>query len=179
MVSLELAPDAPQLFGQFLKERIFDKLSFNEVYYINGNADDPAEECKRYAELLKKFPADIVCMGIGENTHIAFNDPHVADFNDPLLLKEVALDDMSRQQQVHDGCFAQIEDVPVSAITLTVPALFQVRYIFCMVPGINKAAAVQLSLNEAVSERYPSTILRKHDNVTLYIDRDSASKLDR
>ncbi|MBS1669328.1 MAG: glucosamine-6-phosphate deaminase [Bacteroidetes bacterium] len=172
-----LAPNAPALFGQFLKERIFDKVPFNQVHYINGNADDPALECKRYEELLKKFPADIVCMGIGENTHIAFNDPHVADFNDPQWLKEVVLDDMSRQQQVHDGCFKHIDEVPVSAITLTVPALFQAKYIFCMVPGLHKAPAVYHSLQEPVSEQYPSTILRKHPNATLYLDIDSASGL--
>jgi len=168
---------APQRFGHFLKERIFGKVSFNKVHYINGNAGNPEVECRRYAELLKQFPADIVCMGIGENTHIAFNDPHVADFNDPLLVKGVTLEEMSRQQQVHDDCFARIEEVPVSAITLTVPALLQAENIFCMVPGNNKAQAVYHTLHEEVKENYPSTILRKHLNATLYLDKDSASML--
>lgn len=169
--------DAPQCFGQFLKERIFGKVTFNKVYYINGNMDDTEAECKEYAELLKQFPVDIVCMGIGENTHIAFNDPNLADFNDPVLVKRVILEEMSRLQQVHDGCFAHIEEVPVSAITLTVPALLQAENIFCMAPGNNKAEAVYHTLHEEVKEKYPSTILRKHHNATLYLDKDSASML--
>jgi glucosamine-6-phosphate deaminase len=172
-----LEDDAPQRFGHFLKERIFGKVSFNKVHYINGNADNPEVECKRYAELLTQFPADIVCMGIGENTHIAFNDPHLADFNDLVLVKRVTLEEMSRQQQVHDDCFARIEEVPVSAITLTVPALLQAENIFCMVPGNNKAQAVYHTLHEEVKENYPSTVLRKHLNATLYLDKDSASML--
>lgn len=171
-----LDSNAPQRFAQFLKESIFDKVSFKKVYYINGDAD-PASECRRYADLLKQFPADIVCMGIGENTHIAFNDPHVADFNDPVLVKEVRLDEVSRLQQVHDDCFSHIEEVPVSAITLTVPALIGAEGIFCIVPGTNKAQAVYYTLNEAVNETYPSTILRYHENAALYLDKDSASML--
>jgi len=172
-----LDEEAPQRFSQFLKERIFDKVPINKVYYINGNADDPGAECKRYADLLKQFPADIVCMGIGENTHIAFNDPHVANFNDSLLVKGATLDEISRWQQVHDDCFAHIEEVPVSAITLTVPALLHAGNIYCIVPGNNKAQAVYHTLHEEVTENYPSTILRKHLNATLYLDKDSASML--
>ncbi len=169
--------NAPQCFGQFLKERIFGKVPFNKVYCINGEAEDPALESQRYADLLKQFPVDIVCMGIGENTHIAFNDPHDADFHDPLMVKEVNLDNASRQQQVHDGCFANIDEVPVSAITLTVPTLLDAKNIFCIVPGINKAQAIYHTLNEEVNEKYPSTILRNHENAILYLDEDSASKL--
>lgn len=167
---------APQRFGQFLNENIFDKVPLKKVYYINGEAD-AASECRRYADLLKQFPADVVCMGIGENTHIAFNDPHVADFNDPVLVKEVDLDEVSRQQQVHDGCFSKIDDVPVSALTLTVPALLGAKNIFCIVPGTNKAEAVFHTLNENVEENYPSTILRNHTNAVLYLDKDSAKKI--
>lgn len=168
---------APQRFGQFLKAGIFDKVSFHKVYYIDGSASDPEVECKRYADLLKQFPADMVCMGIGENTHIAFNDPHVADFNDQLLVKEVTLDEVSRQQQVHDACFAHLAEVPKSALTLTVPALLQASHIFCMVPGNNKAQAVYHTLNNEVKANYPSTILRNHPHATLYLDQDSAAKL--
>jgi len=171
-----LNKNAPQRFGEFLKQRIFGKVSFNEVYYIDGEAD-PAQEGKRYAGLLRQFPADIVCMGIGENTHIAFNDPYEANFQDPLLVKEVQLHEASRQQQVNDGCFATIDEVPVSAITLTVPALLNAKYIFCMVPGINKAQAVYHTLNDEVNEKYPSTILRNHENAVLYLDKESASML--
>lgn len=172
-----LKSTAPQRFGQFLKERIFGKVPFNKVHYINGEANDLALEAKRYASLLKQFPVDIVCMGIGENTHIAFNDPHEADFHDPLLVKEVNLDEASRQQQVHDDCFPSIDEVPVSAITLTVPALLEAKNIFCVVPGKNKAQAVYHTLNEEVNEKYPATILRNHENAVLYLDADSASKL--
>jgi glucosamine-6-phosphate deaminase len=172
-----LDENAPQSFGQFLKERIFDKVPINKVYYINGNADDPDAECLRYTNLLKQFPADIVCMGIGENAHIAFNDPHVADFEDPLMVKVVALDEVSRQQQVHDGCFEHIEDVPAFAITLTVPALLQANSIYCLVPGTNKAAAIYYTINSEVNENYPSTSLRNHNNVILYLDKDSEARL--
>jgi glucosamine-6-phosphate deaminase len=172
-----LKSPAPQRFGQFLKERIFGKVSFNKVHYINGEAADPALEGQRYADLLSQFPADIVCMGIGENTHIAFNDPHQADFHDPLMVKEVNLDQASRQQQVNDGCFTNIDEVPVSAITLTVPTLLDATNIFCIVPGSNKAQAVYHTLNDEVNDKYPSTILRNHKNATLYLDKESASNL--
>ena len=172
-----LPVDAPQNFGTFLKERIFDKVDFAEVNYINGNAEDVNKECMRYSKLIEQNPPDIVCMGIGENTHIAFNDPHLANFTDPLMVKVVDLDDVSRQQQVHDDCFSHIDEVPVSAITLTIPALLQAEYIFCMVPGEKKAQAVYHTLNSKVMERYPSTILRQHRNAILYLDKNSASEL--
>lgn len=172
-----LDENASQRFAHFLKENIFGKVSFNEVHYINGSAGDPDMECLRYSNLLKQFPTDIVCMGIGENTHIAFNDPHTADFNDPLMVKVVTLDQVSRQQQVHDDCFATIEDVPTSAITLTIPALLKANSIYCMVPGNNKANAVYHTLNNEVQETYPSTSLKRHINATLYLDIDSAAKL--
>ena len=169
---------APQRFGQFLKERIFDKVPVNKVYYINGNADDLNDECYRYSRLLEQYPPDIVCMGIGENTHIAFNDPHVADFNDPLGVKVVALDEVSRQQQVNDGCFKNIENVPAFAITLTVPALLGADSIYCLVPGTNKASAINYTINSEVNESYPSTSLKNHDHAILYLDKDSAAKLE-
>jgi glucosamine-6-phosphate deaminase len=116
-------------------------------------------------------------MGIGENAHIAFNDPHEADFQDPLMVKEVNLDQVSRQQQVNDGCFVTIDEVPVSAITLTVPALLDAKDIFCMVPGTNKAQAVYHTLTGEINNKYPSTILRNHNNAILYLDKESASML--
>jgi glucosamine-6-phosphate deaminase len=172
-----LDENAAQRFAQFLKEKIFDKVVFNKLYYINGNAQDAEVECLRYSNLLNQFPADVVCMGIGENTHIAFNDPHVADFADPLMVKLVSLDDVSRQQQVHDGCFKKITDVPVYAITLTIPALLNADSIYCVVPGPNKAAAVYHTINSQADKRYPSTSLRNHNNVILYLDNDSAARL--
>ncbi|HZG24783.1 MAG TPA: glucosamine-6-phosphate deaminase [Chitinophagaceae bacterium] len=172
-----LHENASQRFGQFLKEKIFGKASLNNVYYINGNAEDLDAECKRYQNLLTRFPPDIVCMGIGENTHIAFNDPHTADFEDPLLVKVVTLDEASRQQQVNDECFTHLEEVPTSAITLTVPALTRAGFIFCIVPGKNKALAVTRTINSEVTETYPATILRTHYHAILYLDKESAAGL--
>lgn len=171
-----LSSDAPQNFGVFLKDRLFSKVPIGNVFYINGNAD-PNEECARYTQLLEENPVDIVCMGIGENCHIAFNDPHVAFFNDAEAVKIVDLDLTSRNQQVHDGCFASLDEVPETALTLTIPTLVKPAYILCMVPGSNKAEAIAHTLQDEISEQYPSTILRNHANAWLYIDNDSAALL--
>jgi glucosamine-6-phosphate deaminase len=170
---LNLDADAPQGFGNFLKERLFDKTSFNTVHYLNCNAADAEQECLRYSDLLKQFPPDIVCLGIGENTHLAFNDPHVADFNDPALVKIVDLDNACRVQQVNDGCFARIEDVPTHALTLTIPALISAPFVFAIVPGSNKAVAVGHTINAEISEKHPSTILRTHPDAVLFVDDKS------
>jgi len=172
-----LPADAPQGFGTFLKERLFGKCPFREVHYINGLADNVDEECRRYAKLLEKAPVDIVCMGIGENAHIAFNDPGVADFSDPALVKQVALDPVCRQQQVNDGCFKSIDQVPAHAITLTIPSLIGAGRIFCMVPAKTKADAVFNSLDSGISEKYPASILRNHPNAVMYVDEDSGARL--
>ncbi len=172
-----LPGDARQAFGTFLKHKIFDKLPIGGIYYINGNAESVTEECERYTALLNKYPTDIVFMGIGENCHIAFNDPHVADFNDPVLIKEVSLDMKSRQQQVNDKCFDRLDEVPTHALTLTIPALLKAETVLCMVPGVNKAEAIHHTLSDEITEVYPSTILRRHPNATLFIDKDSSGKL--
>lgn len=171
-----LPEGAPQLFSGFLDRAIFGRLPFREVHLINGGAPDPTAECLRYAQLLLEHPTDIVCMGIGENTHIAFNDPHVADFRDPETVKIVELDGMSRQQQVNDGCFASLSGVPRQAITLTVPALLRADRLFCVVPGPGKAEAVHHTLHAAVSERYPATCLREHACARMYLDVHSAAR---
>ncbi len=168
---------AEQMFGNFLKERIFGKLNFKQVNYINSKPDNLNAECKRYADLLEEAPIDIVCLGIGENGHIAFNDPPVADFNDPVLVKIVSLDNISRQQQVNDGCFPSIESVPRKALTLTVPALFSAKYMFTVVPGLTKKTAVYKTIKGEISNDCPATILRKHENAVLYLDSQSASKI--
>lgn len=173
-----LPADAPQGFGNFLKRSLFNKLRFREVHYLNGNATDPEQECLRYAGLLNQFPPDMVCMGIGENTHIAFNDPHVAKLDDPKMVKIVDLDQTCRQQQVNDGCFQSLEQVPTHAFTLTVPTLLRPKSIFCMVPGINKAQAVFHTLHEPITSIYPSTTLRQHPDAILFLDEDSASKIE-
>lgn len=165
----------PQRFGNFLNKKIFSKLPLKKVYYLNEDGNDTEAESRRYAALLEKMPPDITFMGIGENTHLAFNDPHVADFNDPVLVKIIDLDEPCKVQQVHDGCFPTVADVPSLAYTLTIPALLQSKYIFCMVPGKNKAQAVKYTLNESITAKYPSTSLRKHSDATLFLDQDSAS----
>jgi glucosamine-6-phosphate deaminase len=175
-----LKNDAPQLFGNFLKERIFGKVPLHNIFYMNGSATDLDEECKRYAELLERYPTDIVFLGIGENTHVAFNDPHVADFNDPVLVKIVDLDERNRWQQVDPddpSCFDHIEEVPTHAITLTVPALFESDYAYAIAPGEKKADAIYHTLTEEIQEKYPSTIFRKHRNAALFIDEKSAARL--
>jgi glucosamine-6-phosphate deaminase len=172
-----LDKNAPQGFGNFLKDRIFNKVGFKSVYYINGNADKIEEECDRYADLLKQYPVDIVCMGIGENGHIAFNDPHVAAFNDTKLVKLVELDEKSRVQQVNDGCFDKLNDVPTHALTLTIPALISAKYIFCVVPDKAKAEAVAKTVKGSVDESCPASILKTHDNAILYIEKDSAAAI--
>ena len=171
-----LSDDAPQRFGNFLKERIFGKLPFRKVHYLNGNRQAD-EECERYTALLLQHPVDVVCMGIGENGHIAFNDPHVARFDDPVLVKIVDLDEKCRRQQVNDGCFDSMEKVPTHALTLTIPALMRGKHLFCMVPAKTKAWAVYHTINDPVSETLPATCLRKHENAVLYVDFDSASML--
>ena len=174
---INLPDDAPQRFGNFLKERIFEKLPFRSVHYLNGNSPDPEQECKRYSSLLLQHPVDMVCMGIGENGHIAFNDPHVARFDDPALVKIVDLDETCRMQQVNDGCFSTVDEVPKHALTLTIPALMNGKYLFCMVPAKTKARAVYHTISDPVSEAVPATRLRTHEHATLYVDADSASML--
>ncbi|MDR0393572.1 MAG: glucosamine-6-phosphate deaminase [Tannerella sp.] len=172
-----LNEEAPQGFGNFLKERIFGKVPFKSVHYINGQAGDASCECKRYAGLLQKYPVDIVCLGIGENGHIAFNDPSVADFQDRECVKVVILEQACRQQQVNDGCFATLSEVPVKAFTLTIPTLMKADYMFCIVPTKFKAEAVYRTLNDEISEKCPATILRTKKDAVLYLDKASASLL--
>lgn len=172
-----VSQDSAQSFASFLRKNIFDKVPINRVHFIDGNAEAVQAECDRYATLLRENPPDIVCMGIGENTHIAFNEPDTADFYDPFLVKEVMLDAVSRQQQVNDGCFADLSAVPASAITLTIPALLLAGSIFCVVPGKKKASAVYQTLHNEVRAKYPSTSLKKHVDANLYLDKDSAGLL--
>lgn len=169
-----LGPDAPQAFGRFLRERIFDRLPFRAVHLLDGRAPDPAAECDRYAALLGEAPLDLVVLGIGENGHLAFNDPHVADFDDPAAVKAVELDEACRQQQVNDGCFTALEQVPSSALTLTIPTLLGATRLFCVVPGRTKSEAVGRTLHEAIGPACPATILRNHERCTLYLDQESS-----
>jgi glucosamine-6-phosphate deaminase len=167
-----LAENAPQRFGRYLRDHLFDRVKPGRVHLIDsaGSIDN---ECSRYGDLLREAPIDIVCLGIGENGHIAFNDPPVADFNDPLTIKPVQLDDACRRQQVNDGCFPSFDAVPTHAVTLTIPTLFSGAHLFCSVPGPTKRQAVQRTLSGAISTDCPSTVLRRHRDCTLYADRDS------
>ena len=174
---LGLPAGSPQGFGYFLQERLYNRVKPGTVHFLDGQAADPEAECRRYAALLAVHPVDIVCAGIGENGHLAFNDPPVADFSDPLQVKVVELDEACRLQQVHDGCFPTFDDVPTHALTLTIPALMAAPGIYAIVPGPTKAQAVRDTLQAPVGPHCPATILRQHPQATLYIDRDSAALL--
>ena len=173
-----LPTDAPQRFSNFLKDALFDHVPLRSVHLLDGSQGAEAE-IVRYSRLLRENPVDIVCMGIGENGHIAFNDPHVADFNDPALIKVVDLDETCRMQQVHDGCFAALDDVPTHALTLTVPALASAKYLFCVVPAPTKAPAVRRTVCGEIGAHCPATILRTLPDAIMYCDRDSAALLPK
>ncbi|MEN6618049.1 MAG: glucosamine-6-phosphate deaminase [Rikenellaceae bacterium] len=169
-----LTEDAPQGFGNFLKSKIFDKIQLKSINYLFKKNEDPSVVCQNYSKLLDQQPIDIVFMGIGENAHIAFNDPHVALFNDPEKVKIVSLDLICRKQQVNDGFFASVDDVPTHAITLTIPVLVGAKRIFCIVPAPSKAKVIKAVVFGEISEKYPASILRTHESATLYCDKDSA-----
>ncbi|WP_349631471.1 glucosamine-6-phosphate deaminase [Bradyrhizobium sp. BR 10289] len=169
---LGLAADAPQRFGAWLTRHLFSRIAFGAVHII-GQEPDPDRETARYAALLNEAPIDIVCLGIGVNGHLAFNDPPVADLHDPKPVKIVELDAVCRQQQVDDGCFPSFSDVPTHAITLTIPRLLDAGQLFCVVPGASKRAAVEQSLYGPIGTACPASALRTHPRCALYLDRDS------
>ena len=171
---ISLPEDNPAGFRYYLREKILGRFSFASVNLLDGNAVDPEEEAARYSRLLEAHPIDVCLCGIGENGHLAFNDPSVADFRDPLKVKIVRLDQVCRTQQVHDGCFETLDEVPECALTVTVPALAAAACLICSVPASSKAEAVKHTLEDEISERCPATILRTHANAHLYLDRDSA-----
>ncbi len=162
-------------FRHYQEERVLSRIRPAAFHGILGETTDVDAECRRYAGLLAESPIDVVCLGIGENGHIAFNDPPVADFADPYLIKPVELDDDCRRQQVNDGCFPDFASVPRHALTLTIPALMSGRELFCMVPGPRKAAAVRDTLRGPISTACPASILRRHAAATLFLDQDSAA----
>ena len=172
-----ISAEEPAGFGNFLDRAIFKKVHFKELHYLLCCADEAEEKCEAYAELLRKYPIDLIFLGIGENGHLAFNDPAVADFNDPKMVKIVELDDVCRQQQVNDGCFATLDDVPKQAMTMTMSLIMNIPEAICVVPTIRKANAVYHALCGEVTTACPSSILRNHPNAALYLDKDSASML--
>ncbi len=167
----------PASFRKYLKERILKKVQPEKVYYLNGDAADAEEEVAKYEALLKEHPIDIACIGIGENGHIAFNDPPVANFDDPKLVKVVELDEACRRQQLGEGWFPTLEDVPTHALTLTIPAIMNCKAISCVVPDERKAEAVYNTLNAKIETTCPATILRTHPDAVLYLDEGSATKI--
>ena len=161
----------PCSFNRFLSQAVFDRVPFKSVHLINGAAEC-GQEAKRYASVLDGIAIDITFMGVGENGHIAFNDPEVADFHDTKTVKVVELDEVCRLQQVHDGCFPCLEEVPKQALTVTIPKLVSAREIFCIVPTQKKQKAVREALTGEVKEACPASILRKTKQVHMYIDQD-------
>lgn len=173
-----ISGEHPQSFRRYLAEHLLSRIGPVRAFHpIAGEAADPRHECERYGKLLAAAPIDLVCLGIGENGHLAFNDPPVADFHDPALAKVVELDASCRQQQVNDGCFVSLEAVPTHALTLTIPALMRARVVSCVVPGPRKAAAVRETLLGPVSTSCPASILRTHPRAVLHIDTQAASLL--
>lgn len=167
-----LSEEAPQRFGTFIKRNLFDIVHPSVVHLIDSK-NTPEFECDRYGRLLETDEIDIICLGIGENGHIAFNDPPVAKFDDPTFMKPVVLDEICRNQQLHDGPFPSIDDVPTHGITMTVPALMSGQYLFCIVPGPRKTQAIHRTLSEPVTEACPASILRRHPHAILFLDKEA------
>lgn len=167
--------DHPASFRRYLHEKIVDTVRPAAFWGVEGDAPDPEEECRRYAALLRAHPADLCCLGIGENGHLAFNDPPYADFADPAWVRIVQLDEASRRQQVGEGHFASLAEVPTHAITLTIPALLAARHVLAIVPEKRKAPAVKAALLGPVSTACPASILRTVAHARLYLDAESFS----
>jgi glucosamine-6-phosphate deaminase len=174
---LGLPAASDQFFSLYLKKHLFSKVRIKTIHFLDSQPKDPFKECERYSALLRENPTDIVCLGIGENGHIAFNDPPFADFHDKKLVKIVELDEADRRQQVNDGCFPTIKAVPPSAFTLTIPALMSAAHLSCVVPSERKAKAVMNALTGEISTAVPASILRTHPQIEMFLDKASASLL--
>ncbi|MFW9938665.1 MAG: glucosamine-6-phosphate deaminase [Candidatus Thorarchaeota archaeon] len=173
-----ISANHPASFRNYLRERIVEKVNPGKVYFIETDARDPVEECERLNNLISKKVIDIAFVGIGENGHLAFNDPP-ADFitKNPFII--VDLDERCRKQQIGEGWFKTLEEVPLKAITMSINEILRVKTILCICPDERKAEAVKncLSVNAIISPQYPASILRKHPRVHCYLDKDSASLL--
>jgi glucosamine-6-phosphate deaminase len=169
-----VGPDHPAGFQRWIRERIVEPLEPRAAHYLDGT-NEPAAEADRYAGLLQTHPLDLCCLGVGENGHLAFNDPPVADFDDPRDVKVVALDDDCRAQQVHEGHFPDVDAVPSHAITVTIPALLRAATVTAVVPERRKAEPVRRALTGPIETACPASILRRQANATLYLDTESAS----
>lgn len=169
-----LQGDHPQSFRAYLRSHLLSRVKVGRFYPLEAEDADSPAVCARYAHLLRAAPIDLICMGVGENGHIAFNDPPVADFDDSAWVKVVELDEACRRQQVHDGCFAEIGDVPRRALTLTIPVFRHARRLSIHVQGARKAAAIRAALRGPVTPACPASILRTHPHAILYLDREAA-----
>jgi glucosamine-6-phosphate deaminase len=169
----------PQSFRHYLQQHLLQHVKIGRFHPVPAEEPDVAAVCARYTALLAEKPIDLICMGIGENGHIAFNDPPVAEFEDPHLIKVVELDATCRQQQVNDGCFPTFDAVPKHAFTLTCSVFRRATRLSIHVPGPRKAAAVKATVEGAITTACPASILRLHPAATLFIDRDSAQLLNR
>jgi glucosamine-6-phosphate deaminase len=165
-------------FRRYMRERIIDVVHPRVFHEIRGDARDPEGECDRYAALLREHALDLCCLGIGENGHLAFNDPPVADFDDPRDVKVVELDDACRRQQVGEGHFPSLDAVPGKAITVTIPALLRSGAVLAIVPEARKREPVRRALTGPIETACPASILRTRSNVTLHLDADSAAGID-
>lgn len=172
---LGISGQHPASFGRYMRELVTDKVAPQKFNYLAGDTIEPIAECDRYYRLLSAQPIDLCFLGIGATGHIAFNEPEVADFNDPYPVKLVKLDDKSRQQQVDGGFFDRIEAVPQYALTLTLPTICQAKRICCLAMGAKKAQIVSTMLTGEISPACPASILRKYPTATLYLDEAAAS----
>jgi glucosamine-6-phosphate deaminase len=172
-----LPPGHSASFPAFLRHQFLDHIPAPAAFYpVQARVGQLEADCSEYATLMRSHPADLCAMGIGENGHIAFNDPPFAEFDDPVWVKVVRLDQVSRQQQVGEGHFTGLAEVPTHAITLTIPALLSARRVLCIVPEARKADAVYQTLNGPITEACPASILRQTPHVHLYLDADAAAK---
>jgi glucosamine-6-phosphate deaminase len=171
-----LSESHPESFRAYLRKHLLDHVEVAEFHLIGGDAASPYEEAHRYARLLAAAPIDVISMGIGENGHIAFNDPPVADFNDPVWVKVVEMDGACRQQQVNDGCFPDLASVPKLALTITLPVFTRATSLCCVVPHPRKAPAVRRALLDPIGTECPGTLLRTHADARLFLDLDSSAE---
>jgi glucosamine-6-phosphate deaminase len=174
---LGLSSNHPASFQHYMQELVADRVLLHQFHYLDSATLQPLQECRRYGELLAAAPIDLCLLGVGDNGHIAFNDPLVADFQDPDPVKIVKLADKSRQQQVDGGFFAAIHEVPQYAMTLTIPSICRSQQIICLALGQRKAAIVQQILQAPIAPTLPATILRQQPQATLLLDQAAAALL--
>jgi glucosamine-6-phosphate deaminase len=172
-----LPPEHPASFPRFLRRHLLDHITPRAFYPVPGQSPDPEQACQDYEALLRAHPADLCALGFGENGHLAFNDPPFADFDDPAWVKPVRLDEKSRRQQVGEGHFPSLVEVPTHALTMTIPALLSARAMLCIVPEARKAQAVLAALTGPLTEDCPASRLRQAGHCRLYLDAESASLL--